>query len=115
MADIFEQDNRFKIWLEVETLALEKMAQLGTVPKSAAIALREKGNYDIARINEIEAEVKHDVIAFLTSVAEFVGEDSRYVHQGMTSSDVIDTSFAVMLTQAADIIIADLDKLLAGF
>ncbi len=114
MASIFEQDNRFKIWLEVETLALEKMAAMGTVPKSAAIALREKGNYDIARINEIEAEVKHDVIAFLTSVAEFVGEDSRYVHQGMTSSDVIDTSFAVMLTQAADLIIKDLDKLLAA-
>ncbi len=114
MADIFEQDNRFKIWLEVETLALEKMAEMGTVPKSAAKALREKGNFDVARINEIEAEVKHDVIAFLTSVAEFVGEDSRYVHQGMTSSDVIDTSFAVMLTQAADLIIADLDKLLAA-
>jgi adenylosuccinate lyase len=114
MADIFEQDNRFKIWLEVETLALEKMAELGTVPMSAAKALREKGNYDVARINEIEAEVKHDVIAFLTSVAEYVGEDSRYVHQGMTSSDIIDTSFAVMLTQAADIIIDDLDRLLAA-
>jgi adenylosuccinate lyase len=81
---------------------------------SAAKALREKGNYDVARINEIEAEVKHDVIAFLTSVAEYVGEDSRYVHQGMTSSDIIDTSFAVMLTQAADIIIDDLDRLLAA-
>jgi adenylosuccinate lyase len=114
MASIFEQENKFRIWLEVETLALEKMAEMGTVPESAAIALREKGNFDVARINEIEAEVKHDVIAFLTSVAEFVGEDSRYVHQGMTSSDVIDTSFAVMLTQAADLIIADLDKLLAA-
>lgn len=114
MADIFEQENKFRIWLEVETLALEKMAQMGTVPESAAIALREKGNFNVERINEIEAEVKHDVIAFLTSVAEFVGEDSRYVHQGMTSSDVIDTSFAVMLTQAADLIIADLDKVLAA-
>jgi len=114
MANIFEQENKFKIWLEVETLALEKMAAMGTVPESAAIALREKGNFDVDRINEIEAEVHHDVIAFLTSVAEFVGEDSRYVHQGMTSSDVIDTSFAVMLTQAADLIIADLDKLLAA-
>lgn len=112
MASIFEPENKFKIWLEVETLALEKMAQLGIVPESAAKALREKGNFDIARIDEIEKEVKHDVIAFLTSVAEYVGEDSRYVHQGMTSSDVIDTSFAVMLTQAADIIIADLDRLL---
>ena len=114
MANIFEAENKFRIWLEVETLALEKMAEMGVVPESAAKALREKGNFDVERINEIEAEVKHDVIAFLTSVAEFVGEDSRYVHQGMTSSDVIDTSFAVMLTQAADLIIADLDKVLAA-
>tara|TARA_Y100000590_G_scaffold470314_1_gene663553 strand:- start:4793 stop:6094 length:1302 start_codon:yes stop_codon:yes gene_type:complete len=114
MASIFEPENKFKIWLEVETLALEKMADMGIVPESAAKALREKGNFDIARIDEIEVEVKHDVIAFLTSVAEYVGPDSRYVHQGMTSSDVVDTSFAVMLTQAADIIIADLDKLLAA-
>lgn len=112
MANIFEQDNRFKVWLEVETLALEKMAEMGIVPEQAAIDLREKGGFDVDRINEIEAEVKHDVIAFLTSVAEHVGENSRYVHQGMTSSDVIDTSFAYMLTQAADIIIADLDRLL---
>jgi adenylosuccinate lyase len=114
MANIFEQENKFRIWLEVETLALEKMAEMGVVPQSAATALREKGNFDVARINEIEAEVKHDVIAFLTSVAEFIGEDSRYVHQGMTSSDVIDTSFAVMLTQAADLIIEGLDKTLAA-
>lgn len=114
MASIFEPENKFKIWLEIETLALEKMAELGTVPKSAATALREKGDFDIDRINEIEAEVKHDVIAFLTSVAEFVGEQSRYVHQGMTSSDVVDTSFAVMLTQAADIIIKDLENLMAA-
>tara|TARA_R110001592_G_scaffold20926_9_gene84624 strand:+ start:10185 stop:11498 length:1314 start_codon:yes stop_codon:yes gene_type:complete len=114
MANIFEQDNKFRIWLEVETLALEKMAELGIVPESAAKTLREKGNFDVDRINEIEAEVKHDVIAFLTSVAEYVGEDSRYVHQGMTSSDVIDTSFAVMLTQAADLIIADIEKVMAA-
>ena len=114
MASIFEPENKFKIWLEVETLALEKMADMGIVPQQAAKDLREKGAFDIARIDEIEAEVKHDVIAFLTSVAEHVGENSRYVHQGMTSSDVIDTSFAVMLTQAADLLIADLDKLLAA-
>lgn len=112
MADIFEQENKFRIWLEVETLALEQMAKLGIVPESAAKTLRDKGDFDVDRINEIEAEVKHDVIAFLTSVAEYVGEDSRYVHQGMTSSDVVDTSFAVMLTQAADLLIADLDKVL---
>ncbi len=114
MANIFEPENRFKIWLEVETLALEKMADLGIVPQSAAKALREKGAFNVDRINEIEAEVKHDVIAFLTSVAEFVGEESRYVHQGMTSSDVVDTSFAVMLTQAADLIIEDLEKVMAA-
>jgi adenylosuccinate lyase len=113
MADIFEPENRFRIWLEIETLALDKMAEMGVVPQSAAKALREKGNFDIARIEAIEAEVKHDVIAFLTSVAEFVGEDSRYVHQGMTSSDVVDTCFAKQLTQAADILLADLDGLLA--
>src|SRR5690606_20285536 len=111
---IFEPENRFKIWLEIETLATEKMAAMGTVPQSAAIAIREKGNFDVARIDEIEREVKHDVIAFLTSVAEFVGEDSRYVHQGMTSSDIIDTAFAVQLTQAADLLLKDLDNLLAA-
>lgn len=114
MADIFEPENRFKIWLEIETLATEKMADLGVVPQSAAKAIREKGNFDIARIDEIEAEVKHDVIAFLTSLAEFIGEDSRYVHQGMTSSDVVDTCFAKQLTQAADILLKDLDGLLAA-
>lgn len=114
MAAIFEAENRFKIWLEIETLAAEKMGEMGTVPKSVAKSMREKGNFDIARIDEIEREVKHDVIAFLTSVAEFVGEDSRYVHQGMTSSDVIDTAFSVQLTQAADILLADIDAVLAA-
>ncbi len=114
MASIFEAENRFKIWLEIETLAAEKMGEMGTVPKSVAKSMREKGNFDIARIDEIEREVKHDVIAFLTSVAEFVGEDSRYVHQGMTSSDIIDTAFSVQLTQAADILLKDLDDVLAA-
>jgi adenylosuccinate lyase len=112
MAAIFEPENRFKIWLEIETLAAEKMAELGTVPKSVPVSLRKKGRFDIARIDEIEKEVKHDVIAFLTSVAEHVGPDSRYVHQGMTSSDVVDTAFAVQLTQAADLLLKDLDGLL---
>ncbi len=114
MAAIFEAENRFKIWLEIETLAAEKMAEMGTVPKSVPKSMREKGNFDIARIDEIEKEVKHDVIAFLTSVAEFVGEDSRYVHQGMTSSDIIDTAFSVQLTQAADILLKDIDAVLAA-
>lgn len=114
MADIFEPENKFKIWLEIETVALEKMADLGVVPESAAKALRDKGGFDVARIDEIEAEVKHDVIAFLTSVAEHVGEESRYVHQGMTSSDVVDTCFAVQLKQAADILLQDVNKVMTA-
>lgn len=114
MAQIWEPENRFKIWLEIETLACEKMAEMGTIPASVPKVLREKGAFDIARIDAIEAEVKHDVIAFLTSVAEYIGPDSRYVHQGMTSSDVLDTSFAVQLTQAADLLLADMDALLAA-
>lgn len=115
MAAIWTPENKFKIWLEVETLACEKMADLGTIPKSVPHNIREKGGFDVDRINEIELEVKHDVIAFLTSVAEHVGEDSRYIHQGMTSSDLIDTSFAYQLKQASDILLDDLDRILAAF
>ena len=112
MAAIWEPENKFKIWLEIETLASEKMADLELVPKSVPKNLREKGGFEVERIDEIEKEVKHDVIAFLTSVAEHVGEDSRYVHQGMTSSDVVDTALAVQLKQAGEILVADLDKIL---
>ncbi len=112
MTAIWEPETRFRIWLEIETLAAEAMANLGQVPSSVPKALRAKGNFDIARIDEIEREVKHDVIAFLTSVAEFVGPEARFVHQGMTSSDVLDTCFAVQLTRASDILLADLDGLL---
>lgn len=114
MADIFEPENRFKIWLEIEILACEKMADIGIIPKSVPKVLREKGGFNVARIDEIEREVKHDVIAFLTSVAEHIGDDSRYVHQGMTSSDVVDTGFAVQLTQASDILLKDLDAVLSA-
>ncbi len=114
MASIWEAENRFRIWLEIETLACEKMAELGVIPNSVPKVLREKGNFDVARIDEIEKEVKHDVIAFLTSVAEFIGPDSRYVHQGMTSSDVVDTAFSAQLTQSADLLIKDMEKLLAA-
>ncbi len=116
MASIWEPENRFKIWLEIETLACEKMAELGTIPDACPKALRTKGGFDVARIDEIEAEVKHDVIAFLTSVAEHIDdpEASRYVHQGMTSSDVVDTCFAKQLTQAADILLKDLDNILTA-
>jgi adenylosuccinate lyase len=114
MAGIFEPENKFRIMLEVETLACEKMAELGIIPKSVPESLRSKGDFDAGRIDEIEREVKHDVIAFLTSVAEYVGEDARFVHQGMTSSDVNDTTFAVQLTQAADLLLKDIDELLAA-
>ncbi len=112
MSAIWEPETRFRIWLEIETLAAEAMAELGQIPKSVPKAMRRRGNFDIARIDEIEREVKHDVIAFLTSLAEFVGPEARFVHQGMTSSDVLDTCLAVQLTRASDILLADLDALL---
>jgi len=114
MAAIWEPQNKFSIMLEIETLAAEAMERLGTIPKGVSAALRARGGFDVARIDEIEAETKHDVIAFLTNVTEHVGEEGRFMHQGMTSSDVLDTAFAVQLTQAADLLIADLDKLLAA-
>ncbi len=112
MAQIWEPENRFRIWLEIETLACEKQAELGVIPTEAVKVIREKGAFDIARIDAIEAEVKHDVIAFLTSVAEYVGPEARFIHQGMTSSDVLDTCFSVQLVQAADELLADLDMVL---
>jgi len=114
MARIWEPDNRFRIWLEIETLACEAQAELGVIPADAVKVIREKGNFDIARIDWIEAEVKHDVIAFLTSVAEFVGPEARFIHQGMTSSDVLDTCLSVQMVQAADLLLEDLDLLLAS-
>lgn len=112
MAKIWEPQNRFRIWLEIETLACEAQAELGVIPKEVVPVIREKGNFDIERIDAIEAEVKHDVIAFLTSVAEYVGPEARFIHQGMTSSDVLDTCLSVQMTQAADELLADLDTLL---
>ncbi|ATE66129.1 adenylosuccinate lyase [Rhizorhabdus dicambivorans] len=112
MVKIWEPETRFQIWFEIEAHATDALADLEVVPKEAAKAIWEKGGFDVARIDEIEAEVKHDVIAFLTSVAEHVGEPARFMHQGMTSSDVLDTCLAVQLARASDILIADLDKLL---
>ena len=112
MAKIWEPENRFRIWLEIETLACEAQAELGVIPREVVPVIREKGNFDIERIDAIEAEVKHDVIAFLTSVAEYVGPEARFIHQGMTSSDVLDTCLSVQLTQAADELLADLDMIL---
>jgi adenylosuccinate lyase len=112
MARIWEPENRFRIWLEIETLACEAQAELGVIPKEVVPVIREKGNFDIARVDAIELEVKHDVIAFLTSVAEFVGPEARFIHQGMTSSDVLDTCLSMQMVQAADELLIDLDMVL---
>ena len=112
MAEIWEPESRFRIWFEIEAHACDAMAELGIIPKEAAKAVWDKGGFDVARIDEIEAEVKHDVIAFLTSLAEHVGEEARFVHQGLTSSDVLDTCFNVQLVRASDILMEDLDALL---
>jgi len=114
MTDIWEPENKYRIWLKIEVTAAEAMAEFGMIPKEAAEAAKARGGFDIDRIDEIEREVKHDVIAFLTSVAEHVGPKARYLHAGLTSSDVLDTCFNVQLTEAADILIADLDGLLAA-
>ena len=114
MASIWAPENKFRIMLEIETLAAEKMEEMGTIPAGVSAAVRERGGFDVARIDEIEREVKHDVIAFLTSVAEHVGDEARYVHQGMTSSDVLDTTFAVQLKESAEILLEDLDGLLTA-
>lgn len=114
MDQIWSLDNRFRIMLEIETLAAEKMADLGQIPASVPKSLREKGAFNITRIAEIEKETRHDVIAFLTNVAENIGDDAKFMHQGMTSSDVVDTALAVQLNQSADLLLKDLDLLLAA-
>jgi len=117
MTAIWSPETKFRIWFEIEAHALDALAEIGTVPKSAAATVWEKGGaatFNIDRIDEIERVTKHDVIAFLTHLAEIVGEDARFVHQGMTSSDVLDTCFNVQLVRAADLLIADVDKLLAA-
>jgi adenylosuccinate lyase len=117
MAAIWSPDTRFRIWFEIEAHAADAMAELGVIPKEAAKKVWEKGKsakFDVARIDAIEAEVKHDVIAFLTHVSEIVGPEARFMHSGMTSSDVLDTCFSVQLTRAADILLRDIDALLAA-
>jgi adenylosuccinate lyase len=114
MARIWEPEAKFSIWLKIETYAAQAMAELGLIPKHAAEAVRKRGGFDAARIDQIEREVKHDVIAFLTSVSEHVGPEARFLHAGLTSSDVLDTCFNVQLVQAADLLIADVDALLAA-
>jgi adenylosuccinate lyase len=117
MAAIWSPETRFRIWFEIEAHAADAMAELGLIPKEAAKTIWEKGkaaNFDIARIDAIEREVKHDIVAFLTHLAEIVGPQARFVHQGMTSSDILDTCFNVQLVRAADLLIADVDALLAA-
>ena len=114
MTALWEAEIRFSIWLEIETHAMDAMVKLGIVPEDAAKAVREKGGFDVDRIDEIEREVKHDVIAFLTSLSEHVGPEARFVHQGMTSSDVLDTCFNVQLVRASDILLDDMDALLGA-
>ncbi len=117
MASIWTPETRFRIWFEIEAHAASAMAELGLIPQSAAKTIWEKGSaakFDTARIDEIEREVKHDVVAFLTHLAEIVGPDARFVHLGMTSSDVLDTCLNVQLVRAADILIADVDALHAA-
>src|SRR5689334_9965799 len=112
MARIWEPENKFRIWFEIEAHACDAQANLGVIPRSAAEAVWQKGKFEIDRIDEIERETKHDVIAFLTNLAEYVGPEARFVHSGMTSSDVLDTCFNVQLVRAADILMADADRLL---
>jgi adenylosuccinate lyase len=117
MASIWSPQTRFKIWFEIEAHAADRMAALGVIPKEAAAKVWEKGRdatFDVERIDAIEREVKHDVIAFLTHLAEIVGPEARFVHQGMTSSDVLDTCFSVQLVRASDLLIADVDRVLAA-
>jgi adenylosuccinate lyase len=114
MTAIWSPENRFRIWFEIEAHACDAQAALGIIPKSAAEAVWARGKWEIERIDEIERETKHDVIAFLTNLAEHVGPEARFVHQGMTSSDVLDTCLAVQLKQATDILLQDLDHLLAA-
>ena len=113
MAKIWTEGNKFKIWLEIEFLALEAWAELGQIPKEMSRSLRSRASVQIDRIHKIEQEVRHDVIAFLTSIAEQAGEEARYLHKGMTSSDVIDTCFAYQLKQSAEILENGLDRLLS--
>ena len=114
MSAIWSEESKFQIWFEIEAHACDAQAKLGVIPASAATIVWEKGAFDIDRINEIERETKHDVIAFLTNLAEYIGDDARFVHQGMTSSDILDTTLSVQMARASDLLIEGIDRLLAG-
>ncbi len=115
MTEIWSQATKYRIWFEIEGHACNAMANLGVIPKASAKNIWDKGSavkFDVDKIDEIEREVKHDVIAFLTHLATFIGEDSRFVHQGMTSSDVLDTTLSVQLARATDILMVGMDRVL---
>ena len=114
MVAIWSPESKFSIWLEIETLAAEAMEGFGQIPAGTSAAVRERAQFDVERINEIEREVKHDVIAFLTNVAEYVGDEARYLHKGLTSSDVLDTCLAVQLSRASDLLLTGLDRVLTA-
>jgi adenylosuccinate lyase len=111
MGKIWTDENKFQTWLDIEILACEAQAELGVIPKDAVRVIREKAKFDSKRIDEIESEIKHDVIAFLTNVGEYVGAESRFIHLGMTSSDILDTGLAVQMKQSADLLLKDLNQL----
>src|SRR5512136_281942 len=111
MGELWEDENRFRIWLEIEILACEAQAELGVIPKEAVGVIRSKASFNVERVLQIEEEVKHDVIAFLTNVGEYVGPESRYIHLGMTSSDVLDTCLAVQMKRSGELLLGDLQKL----
>lgn len=114
MTNIWSEENKYQIWLEIEAYAVQAMEKLGVVPKGVGEEILKKGKFNVEKINEIEAVTKHDVIAFLTNLAESIGENSRFVHMGMTSSDVLDTCLSKQLTQASDILLDDIDRLLVA-
>src|SRR4030067_3181070 len=114
MAKIWEPENKYRKWLDVEIAACEAWAKIGEIPKKSLDVIRKKANFNIRRIDKIEETVKHDVIAFLTSVAEYVGPDSRFIHKGLTSSDILDTALALQMREAADIIIDDVKELMTA-
>ena len=115
LTDIWSEQNKYQIWLDVEVAAAEAMEKLGQIPKGVASIVRKKAKINVKRIHQIESKVKHDVIAFLTSVTEKAGIKARYLHQGMTSSDVLDTSLNIQLVQSGKILLSDIDQILKSF
>ena len=112
ISKIWDQKNKFNIWLEIECHACDAMAELGYIPKKSAANIKKKAKFEIEKINELEKDIKHDVVAFLTNVSSNIGDDGRFLHQGMTSSDILDTTLSIQLSQSSDIIINDIEKIL---